>query len=154
VLTDISIDWNGLPVSDMDACGDCWICFPRKPLVITGRYTAELREEPSSCGGKRGGDSVSSARSALTCRRMSPANQALETAVGAEIRIEKLMSQDWNGMQQGNPKSDLRDEITQFGIGLSTCHAVHIICCRGRGGQWWMAAARERSKCRWKFRKE
>jgi hypothetical protein len=44
-----------------------------------------------------------------------PSNQVLEQ-LWARTRIEKLMSQDWNGMQQGNPQPKLREEITQLGL--------------------------------------
>jgi hypothetical protein len=112
VLTDISIDWNGLPVSDVMPARALDL-FSAKPLVVTGRYN----------GGGSGTIRLRGKRAGKTFEREikvnlpvnEPANQALEQ-LWARNRIENLMSQDWNGLQQGNPKSEVRDEITQLGL--------------------------------------
>jgi hypothetical protein len=87
--------------------------FSAKPLVITGRYS----------GGGSGTIRLRGKRAGKTFEREikvnlpvnEPANQALEQ-LWARNRIENLMSQDWNGLQQGNPKSEVRDEISQLGL--------------------------------------
>jgi Ca-activated chloride channel family protein len=112
VLTDISIDWNGLPVSDVMPARLLDL-FSAKPLVITGRYSGGAKGTIKLRGKRAGQRFEREIRVDLPANE--PANQALEQ-LWARTRIEKLMSQDWNGMQQGNPKAELRDEITQLGL--------------------------------------
>jgi Ca-activated chloride channel family protein len=112
VLTNISIDWRGLPVTDVypKALPDL---FTGKPLVISGRYTA------ASTGsivihGKRAGDDFT---------RQIPVHFSSATVDGnilpsfwARRKIDDLMSQDWAGLQSGTVKPEVQKEITQLGL--------------------------------------
>jgi Ca-activated chloride channel family protein len=112
LLTDVSIDWGGLPVTDVypQRLPDL---FSGKPLVVSGRYTAAangtirirgtragesfVREIPVSLGGSAGG-------------------YRIQPSFWARRKIDDLMSQDWAGLQNGNMKPALQKEITQLGL--------------------------------------
>jgi Ca-activated chloride channel family protein len=112
VLTDISIDWNGLPVTDVMP-SRLLDLFSAKPLVITGRYSGAASGSIRLRGMRAGKRFERDIRVELPASE--PSNQVLEP-LWARNRIEKLMSQDWNGMQQGNPQAKLQEEITQLGL--------------------------------------
>ncbi|MCU1308175.1 MAG: uncharacterized protein JWN45_2870, partial [Acidobacteriaceae bacterium] len=112
VLTDISIDWNGLPVTDVMP-SRLLDLFSAKPLVITGRYSGAASGNIRLRGMRAGKRFERDIRVELPASE--PSNQVLEQ-LWARNRIERLMSQDWNGMQQGNPQPKLREEITQLGL--------------------------------------
>ncbi len=112
VLTDISIDWNGLPVTDVLPARPLDL-FSAKPLVLTGRYsypasgTIKLR-------GKRAGKPFERAIK-VTLPGREDANQSL-AQLWARTKIHDLMSQDWNGAQNQNMKPALQSAITQLGL--------------------------------------
>ena len=112
VLTDISIDWGGLPVHDVMPARPLDL-FTAKPLALTGRYSG------ASSGiirlrGKRAGRPFERAIR-VELPSDEPHNQAL-AGLWARTRIDQLMSEDWNGIQQGNPKTEVREQITQLGL--------------------------------------
>jgi Ca-activated chloride channel family protein len=111
VLTDIAIDWNGLPVTDVMPTRLLDL-FSAKPLVITGRYNGSANGTIKLRGMRAGKRFEREIRVNLPANE--PANQALEQ-LWARNRIENLMAQDWNGMQN-NPRKELREEITQLGL--------------------------------------
>lgn len=118
VLTDVSIDWQGLPVTDV---------FPRnipdlftgKPLVVTGRYTAAASGS-IVIHGKRAGDDFT--REIPVHLNSTTAEGSILSSFWARRKIDDLMSQDWAGLQTGNIKPDVQKEITQLGLtyGLMT----------------------------------
>src|SRR5215207_6024581 len=112
LLTDIQIDWGGLRVADV---------YPRRipdlfgsgPVVVSGRYTA-------------GGGGVVRLRGTM-------AGQAFEREIAVELpesraendvlatlwarrRVEDLLSEDYAGAQSGEPRAELREEITGLGL--------------------------------------
>jgi hypothetical protein len=112
LLTDVSIDWGKLPVSDIypSRLPDL---FAAKPLVITGRYTApiqstiQLRGQRAGMPFKRDID--------LNFSQDAPQHEVL-ASLWARTKIDDLMSQDWRGMQTGSPAGLLREQITQLGL--------------------------------------
>jgi Ca-activated chloride channel family protein len=118
VLTDVSIDWRGLPVTDVfpSKIPDL---FTGKPLVITGRYTA------ASTGsivihGKRAGDDFT--REVPVHFNTGTTDSNILSSFWARQKIDALMSQDWAGLQSGSVKPEVQNEITQLGLsyGLMT----------------------------------
>ncbi len=112
LLTDISVDWNGLPVMDIypKRLPDL---FGVKPLVIMGRYT-------------RGGNGVIRLRGKtagidfyrevhVDLPEAEPRHDAL-AALWARIRIDDLMAQDYKGIEAGVMRKDLEEAITQLGL--------------------------------------
>ena len=112
LLTDISIDWNGLPVADVypQRIPDL---FSAKPLVVTGRYTGSGRATIRLKGKMAGNDFVREIPVEL------PETMALHDVLAslwARARVDDLMGQDYEGAQQDKMRGDLKDTITQLGI--------------------------------------
>jgi Ca-activated chloride channel family protein len=112
LLTDIGIDWGGLAVTDI---------YPRripdlfgaKPVIIHGRYTAPGRGVVRLRGRMAGREFWRELRVDLPASE--PQHDVL-ASLWARTRIDDLMGQDYNGIQSGNTRTDLRDAITQLGL--------------------------------------
>lgn len=112
LLTDIEIDWGGLPVSDVypQRIPDL---FSAKPLILTGRYQAGA-QGVVRLRGKLAGQPFQR-ELAVTLPAAQPQNDVLAT-LWARTRVDKLMSEDFQGIQSGNAKAEVRDAITQLGL--------------------------------------
>jgi Ca-activated chloride channel family protein len=112
LLTDIAIEWNGLPVSDVypKRIPDL---FAAKPLVLTGRYHAGAKGTIRLRGKVAGRDYVRDIPVALPAAQ---AERDVLATLWARTRVDDLMSQDWSGVQSGNPKPELKEEITKLGL--------------------------------------
>ena len=112
LLTDISIDWSGLPVADVypQRIPDL---FSAKPLILTGRFTTAGRGTIRLKGKMGGSDFVREIPVEL------PETMALHDVLAplwARARVDNLMTEDFAGAQSGNMRADLKDTITQIGI--------------------------------------
>jgi Ca-activated chloride channel family protein len=112
LLTDISIDWNNLPVADVypQRIPDL---FGAKPLILTGRFTSAGRGTIRLKGKMGGSDFVREIPVEL------PETMALHDVLAplwARARVDNLMNDDYAGAQSGNMRADLKDTITQLGI--------------------------------------
>lgn len=112
VLTDISIDWNGLPVTDVLPARPLDL-FSAKPLVLTGRYTYPA-SGTIKLRGKRAGRPFER-QIKVTLPGQESDNRSL-AQLWARTKIHDLMSQDWNGLQNGNMRPALQTAITQLGL--------------------------------------
>ncbi|MGZ5482708.1 MAG: VIT and vWA domain-containing protein [Pyrinomonadaceae bacterium] len=112
LLTDISIDWNGLPVADVypKQIPDL---FSAKPLIITGRYTASGQRVIKLKGKMSGRDFVREIPAEF--HDWQTQHHVLAT-LWARTRVDDLMAQDFNGAQAGTMKEDLKQTITQLGL--------------------------------------
>jgi hypothetical protein len=112
LLTDVSIDWQGLPVSDVypQRLPDL---FSGRPLVVSGRYSAAARGTVRIRGKRAGEDFV---REIPVSLNGSAGGDRTLTSFWARRKIDDLMSQDWAGLQNGNLKPSVQKEITQLGI--------------------------------------
>jgi Ca-activated chloride channel family protein len=112
LLTDISIDWGGLAVTDVypKRIPDL---FSAKPVILSGRY-------------ERAGSGVIRLRGRVAGRVFTreipvnlpaaePRHEVLAT-LWARARVDDLMSQDYLGLQGGTPRPDVREAITQLGL--------------------------------------
>ncbi|MDT4969235.1 MAG: Ca-activated chloride channel [Acidobacteriota bacterium] len=112
LLTDISVEWNGLPVTDI---------YPRripdlfsaKPVVLTGRYTAAGRGTLRLKGKMSGRDFVREIQVDLP---EADARHDVLATLWARTRIDDLMSTDYRGVQQNNAHGDVKETITQLGL--------------------------------------
>jgi len=112
LLTEISVDWGGLPVSDI---------YPRRirdlfsatPVVLSGRYSAPARGVIRLRGRYAGWDFSRELRVELPA---AGADHELLATVWARARVDDLMGQDFSGMQSGRPRADVREEITTLGL--------------------------------------
>jgi Ca-activated chloride channel homolog len=112
LLTDISIDWNDLPVTDIypQRVPDL---FGAKPVIVTGRFTA-----PGSgtirLKGKMGGNEYT-----REIQVTLPETMALHDVLAplwARARVDDLMGQDFTGAQSAKIRPDLKSTITQLGM--------------------------------------
>jgi len=112
VLTDVSIDWHGLPVDDVfpTRLPDL---FTGKPLVVSGRYTAAA-DGSIVIHGKRAGQDFT--REVPVHLNSSSSPDTTLSSFWARRKIDDLMSQDWAGLQTGTVKPDVQKEITQLGL--------------------------------------
>jgi len=111
LLTDISVDWNGLPVDDVypKMIPDL---FSAKPVILTGRYTGNGRGAIRLKGKMAGRDFV---REIPVDFSAQPQHDVLAT-LWARTRIDDLMSQDFKGAQQGTMKDDVKQSIIKLGL--------------------------------------
>ena len=112
LLTDISIDWSGLPVADVypQRIPDL---FSVKPVVVTGRYTSPGRAT-IRLKGKMGGEDF--VREVPVELPETMASHDVLASVWARARVDNLMNQDYQGAQRGNMRADLKETVTQLGI--------------------------------------
>jgi Ca-activated chloride channel homolog len=112
LLTDISIDWNGLPVADVypQRVPDL---FSAGPLVVTGRYTGPGRATIRLKGKMAGNDFV---REIPVEFPETMVSHDVLASLWARARVDDLMGQDYEGAQRDNMRADLKDTITQLGI--------------------------------------
>jgi len=112
LLTDISIDWNGLPVADVypQRIPDL---FAAKPLILSGRFTAPANGTIRLKGKVAGNDFV---RDIPVSFPETMASHDVLSSLWARRRIDDLMSQDYAGAQNGQMKPDLKQTITQVGL--------------------------------------
>ncbi|WNM60434.1 VIT and vWA domain-containing protein [Candidatus Nitrospira neomarina] len=112
LLTDLSVDWDGLDVSEVypKRLPDL---FSAKPLVLTGRYTTPGKGT-IRLRGKVAGRSVVR-NIPVDLPGFAPEHDVL-TSLWARTKIVELMAKDLEGIQQGNPRKDVREAITQLGL--------------------------------------
>ncbi len=112
LLTDISVDWSGLPVADVypNRIPDL---FSAKPVVITGRYS-NAAEGVIRLRGKVAGRAYS--RDIRVTLPAAEAQHDVLATLWARTRIDDLMARDFNGIQNGTPKADVKEAITQLGL--------------------------------------
>ncbi|MBD0373543.1 MAG: VWA domain-containing protein [Pyrinomonadaceae bacterium] len=112
LLTDINVDWSGLPVADVypKRIPDL---FGAKPVVITGRYTGHGSGTVKLRGKMSGRDFV---REIPVNLPEAEAEHDVLATLWARTRIDDLMSKDYSGAQQGNMKDGLKETITQLGL--------------------------------------
>jgi Ca-activated chloride channel homolog len=117
VLTDIKVQFSGLDVKEVfpKDLSDLWA---QKPLCLTGRYL-----KPGSgkailtgySGGKPYKQEVP-----ISIAQKQPENAVLKS-IWARAKVDRLMSEDWLGLQSGQPHPELKDEI------IATALKYHIM---------------------------
>lgn len=112
LLTDITLDFGGLPVSDVfpKRIPDL---FSAKPVVVTGRFNSAAKGRVRLSGRMSGRYVVREI--AVDLPAAEPQNAVL-APVWARRRIEWLSSQDYAGLQHGEMKREVEEEITQLGL--------------------------------------
>ncbi len=111
LLTDISIDWNGMAVSDVypKTIPDL---FGAKPVILTGRYAGNGQGVIRLKGKMSGRDFVRE----IPVDFSSTEQHDVLATLWARTRVDDLMSQDFNGAQQGTMKEDVKQAIVQLGL--------------------------------------
>lgn len=118
LLTDITIDWGGLPVADVypKQIPDL---FSAKPVVLTGRFTGAGRGVVR-LKGRMGGNAFE--REIEVTLPESQAEHDVLATLWARRRVDDLMSEDYAATQRGETRADLRETVTNLGLeyGLMT----------------------------------
>ncbi|HEY6352280.1 MAG TPA: VIT domain-containing protein [Candidatus Angelobacter sp.] len=110
VLTNISLDWSGLPVADVYPA-QAPDLFSAKPIIVTGRYTQAAKGTLVIHGTRAGG--AFTREVAVDFPAENASHAALEK-IWARKKVEDLMSQDWIGIQHGQSK--YKAEIIDVGL--------------------------------------
>ncbi len=112
LLTDITVDWGGLPVTDVypKRIPDL---FGAKPVIIQGRYSPGARGSVRLQG--RIGGRAFTRTIDVDLSQQAPKHDVL-ASLWARTKIEDLMAQDYYGLQNMNMRADLRDGITKLGL--------------------------------------
>ncbi len=112
LLTDVSIDWNGLPVAEIypNRIADL---FSAKPIIVHGRYTKSASGTIKLRGKVNGQEIVREI--AVNFPASESRNDVLAT-LWARTKIDDLMKQDYRGVQDGSAKPEVQNTIA--GIGL------------------------------------
>jgi Ca-activated chloride channel family protein len=112
LFTDITVDWNGLPVADVypKRIPDL---FSAKPVILTGRYAGGGHGIIRLKGRMAGHEFV---REIPVDLPESEARHDVLATLWARTRIDDLMGQDYDGLQHGDPRADLKETITQLGL--------------------------------------
>ncbi|MEK6335427.1 MAG: VIT and VWA domain-containing protein [Acidobacteriota bacterium] len=112
LLTDISIDWSGLPVTDVypKTIPDL---FGAKPVILTGRYTGSGRGTIRLRGKMSGRDFI---REIPVDFSNAQSQHDVLATLWARTRVDDLMSQDFKGAQQGNMQEEVKKNIIQLGL--------------------------------------
>lgn len=118
LLTDISIDWGGLQLVDVYP-SRVMDLFSAKPIVVVARYTAPGSATVKVRGKQAGREVVREIPVDL------PAVEKSHDTLGvlwARQKIDDLERQDFAGVQNGNPRAEIKDAITELGLrhGLMT----------------------------------
>ncbi len=111
LLTDITVDWNGLPVSDVypKTIPDL---FSAKPVILSGRFTGSGKGVIRLKGKMSGRDFV---REIPVDFSAGQSRDVLAT-LWARTRVDDLMSQDFQGAQRGTMKDDVKQSIIKLGL--------------------------------------
>src|SRR5262245_42445878 len=112
LLTDISVDWNGLPVEDVYPKRSPDL-FSARPLFITGPYTCAACCVIRLRGKAAGADFLREINVDLP--ESEERHDAL-ASLWARTRIDELMARDFGGLQSGNVRKDVEEEITRLGL--------------------------------------
>jgi Ca-activated chloride channel family protein len=111
LLTDISIDWNGMQVDDVypKTVPDL---FGAKPVILTGRYAGSGKGVIRLKGKMSGRDFVRE----IPVDFSSLAQHDVLATLWARTRVDDLMSNDLKGAQQGTMSDELKQQIVQLGL--------------------------------------
>ncbi len=112
LLTDISVDWDDLDVSEVypKRLPDL---FSAKPLIVTGQYMTPGKGTIRLQGKVAGHPVVRKIE--VVFPGFEPDHDVLAT-LWARTKVADLMAQDYNGIQQGTTRANIKEAITQLGL--------------------------------------
>jgi Ca-activated chloride channel homolog len=117
VLTDITVDFEGLEVDDVQPAADrIPDLFSSRPLVLTGRYTAPGSGEIVLRG--QTADGAFERRIPVTLPADAPGHDVL-ASLWARKKIGAIMAENWQGIQSGNPPEELKQRLVTLGVDYS-----------------------------------
>jgi len=114
LLTDIQIDWNGLPVADVypQRINDM---FAAKPLQINGRFDGTFTgKRIIRVSGKVAGKPYQKGIE-IDFATAGPKHDVLAT-IWARRKVEELTASDYRNIQYGRPDAEVKAQITDIGL--------------------------------------
>lgn len=114
IVTDISIDWNGLPVVVEETYpARLPDLFEAQPLIVKGCFSAPASGE-LVVRGKVAGKPWAQ-RVAVEFPERQPENDAI-APIWARAKIDDLMDRDWMGAQTGKPDPEIKEQIVDVAL--------------------------------------
>jgi len=112
LLTDISVDWNGLPVTDVypNKLSDL---FSAKPVILYGRYTKGARGTIKLKGKMSGQDYV---REIPVNFPETETNHDVLSTLWARTRIDELMTKNYISALDDKTRGEAQNAITNIGL--------------------------------------
>jgi Ca-activated chloride channel homolog len=112
LLTDVTIEWGGLPVTDIFPARIPDV-FSAKPVIVSGRYTGSGGVTVKLRGNSAGRPVE---RDIVVTLPVSEARHDSLSKLWARMKIDDLMREDYQGVQNGNAKSEVQEGITRLGL--------------------------------------
>ena len=112
LMTDVKADWGTLPVSEVLPEGQPDL-FSEKPLIFSGRYTKGASGVLTLTGNSAGRPFTKKIEVKFPDKEES--NEAI-MSFWARKKIESVMDTDLKGIENGNPKDDVKKEIIKLGL--------------------------------------
>jgi Ca-activated chloride channel family protein len=112
ILTDISIEWNGMPVEDVYPA-KLTDLFTSKPVIVNGRFN-ESRKGSIKLKGKIAGQYYE--REINVDFPEKEARHDVLATLWARRRVSELMNSDLAAVQNRNGDIDVEEEITRIGL--------------------------------------
>ncbi len=112
VLTDVDVAVDGVEAKEIypKEISDVWA---QKPLYIKGRYT-HAGAGTITLTGFRAGQPYKQTLN-VNFPESNNANPGI-ASIWARAKVDRLMSEDWFGAQQGNPNKEIKDEIVKTAL--------------------------------------
>ncbi|BDC50388.1 inter-alpha-trypsin inhibitor domain-containing protein [Bryobacterales bacterium F-183] len=114
LLTDIQIDWNGLPIADVypQRINDM---FAAKPLVLNGRFDGKFTGKRTiRIHGKVAGKPYQKDIE-IDFAAANEKHNVLAT-MWARRKVEELTASDYRNINYGNPNAEVKQQITDLGL--------------------------------------
>ncbi len=112
LMTDVKADWGTLPVTDVLPEGQPDL-FSEKPLIFSGRYTKGASGVLTLTGNSAGRPFTKKIEVKFPDKE--EANEAI-MSFWARNKIESIMDTDLKGIENGNPKDDVKKDIIKLGL--------------------------------------
>ncbi len=117
LLTDISLDWHGLPITAEDMYPSIAPdLFAAQPLILKGRYTGAAKGEitvKGRLGGKPWSETIQ-----VELPAAEKDNDSL-ASIWARAKVEDLMDKDWLGAQEGKPNPNIKEDVIKVALEYS-----------------------------------
>lgn len=114
LLTNIQLDFGGLKVSDLHPAPEFMPdLFSAQPLIVTGRY-----DKPGAGNVTiRGNTAAGAYERQIDVKLPKKArDHDVLAPLWARKEIDMLMARDWQGIQMGNPKPEIKTAVTDLGL--------------------------------------
>ncbi len=115
VLTDVSIDWGGLPVEEIYPKRVLDL-FSSTPVFVLGRFKPDAKLPDKATITLRGRNAVGNFERRVRVKLKGGEDNEVLPSLWARQKIGWLMTQDMAGLQSGKFSDELKTEITNLGI--------------------------------------